>query len=433
MKSGFLVPTAEVYYDFAHLIHRLPHWTGQVHPKTKIKDVISRQQFWLPMGSSISSTQTVLEEYPGILFIAENLLVSKQQLENDTTYQHEQHFYYYSDIWNLLLANKCVSLFDILSLDPSIVENIFREVNRLLVELVEDYARRNNLNQNSEVSLEFKMWLSTCRNILVNLFYAKEMDAAILWSSSVEEQVRWVLEWLGTKAPPDMPRWSPSVLYYRSRLPDVPLIEHNYEKHTVLSYPQNVELVRQIRSEKITKVLRAHLLSMQKLMETEGGEERVSNWADELSSISEELDSHFRRQVSVSTLMGALGIGLGAAGILNILAGIAGLGIAMFTPLVNWLLTQPIHRIEAKHPQYAEAFKLERIYTRRIRYHDKRTERSMYRTYHYERPDFLEMLRSGARTEGSTKFCMASTKLGRMCKRRALKGDFFCLQHRLSP
>jgi len=170
---------------------------------------------------------------------------------------------------------------------------------------------------------------------------------------------------------------------------------------------------------------------MQELMETEEGDERASNWADELSSISEELDSRYRRQVSVSKLMGALGIGLGVSGIFNILAGIAGLGIVVFTPLVNWLLTQPIHRIEDEYPQYAEAFRLERIYTRRVRDHEKHTERNMYRTYHYERPDFLEVLRCSTRKQDSTKLCMATTKLGRMCKRRALEGDFFCSQHRL--
>ncbi len=429
MKSKFLVPTSEVYYDFTHLIHRIPGWTGLVHPK--IKDIISRQEFWLPIGSSLSSTMDVLEEYPGILFIAEDLLVSKEQLENDITCQHEQHVYCYSDIWNLLLANKCVSLFDTHSLAPTIIENIFREVSGLMVELIEGHARQNNLNQDSEVSLEFKMWLSTCRNILVNLFYAKEMDAAVLWSPSVEEQVRWVIEWIGAKTPPDMPICSPSVLYYRSNLPDVPLIEHNYEKHTVLSYPQNIELVMQIRSERITKVLRSHLLSIHELMETEENVRRASNWADELSSISEELDSHFRRQVNVSTLVGALGIGLGAAGIFNILAGITGLGIAVFSPLANWLLAQPIRRIKDKHPQYAEAFRLQRIYTRRFRDHEKHNARSMHRTYHYERPDFLEMLRSNTVRQDPTKLCMAITKLGRMCKRRALEGDFFCSRHRL--
>lgn len=88
MKLNFILPTSETFWEFSDF--PIPY-SGK--PPQTIEEIISEYFFWMPYGySNLGDTQRIFEEYPGILLLANELIVTKQQLERDTDYQHEQFF-----------------------------------------------------------------------------------------------------------------------------------------------------------------------------------------------------------------------------------------------------------------------------------------------------------------------------------------------------
>lgn len=270
-------------------------------------------------------------------------------------------------------------------------------------------------------------WVCNVRNILVNLLYAKEIDATILWSPKKINEVNWVLRYLEGRNLINENKLPSSVLYYHSILPHIPLIEHDYSTHTLHTYPENVEHVAELREDERIGLLRSHLSNVEQILQTE---EKTSDWIDEFNSIANEIEANMQRQRIVTSLVGGIGIGLGITGIVNVVAGIAGLGVTLSTPLINTLLDRPLKTIEERFPYYTEVFKLKKSLQKQVKSHSKKNKQYARKVGYYDPASFLGELQSRSiGPEKGTQYCMAITKSGHLCRRKAKDGDFFCSLH----
>lgn len=428
MKQKFILPTSETFWEFSDF--PIPISGGSAEPPT-FEEFISKYLFWSPLGfSNLASTQTIFDDYLGILLLAKELIVSKQQLEMETKSEHKQFCYQNSHIWELLLEKECISLFDVYSLNQSTREKIFRQASELTIQIIEDHARSKNISKTSKIPQDFMYfmyWICTVRNILVNLLYANEIDATILWSPKKINEVNWVLRYLERRNLINENKLPSSVLYYHSILPHIPLIEHDYSTHTQHTYPENVERVAELREDERIRLLGSILSNVELILQNE---EKTSDWIEEFNSIATEIEANMRQQRIVTTLMGSVGIGLGITGIVNVVAGIAGVSVTLATPLIDILLNRQLKNMEERFPYYTEIFKLKKSLQKQTMSYSKKNKQSARKVWYHNSPSFLEELESRSiRHEKGTQYCMAITKSGHLCRRKAKDGDFFCSLH----
>ena len=435
MKSRILLPRSDPW-EFEDLYESSARkWT--VGAARSIENIISSHIFWIHSSFYGLFPENVFETYPGILLLAEKLMVPRQDLMKDTKYQHKQFFYYYSAIWKALIEKDCVSLFDVYSINQSTREIIFRHVSNLVVQLLKDYKSSNmskellsSLEQllrvqflaetpinKSKLPIYFLSWVCTVREILTNIYYAEELNAAVLWNPKAVGIVNWLVHYLnerkGTNLAYDT-NLPCSVVYYRSILPHVP--------------PYEVEIIANLKEDEKIRMLRSHLLNTEHILQKK---KEFSDWVEEFNSISARIEAKLRRERIVTSLTGAIGIGEAALGALNIIPGFLGLGIALTTPVINRLMKRPLKKIEDQFPFYTEVFRLKNhLYRQKESYVKKNKEETRRATYiKYNPESFLKSLKYTRIERESTQYCVGITKSGSLCKRMAKDNEFFCSLH----